>query len=351
MKILIICDRLDLAAGGLEKAVISQINGLLELGHEVMLNVNAMCDENLSTIKKENFHLTCPWSLPWNNVVNDLNGFIPDVVHAHPFSAIDRGLIVSQKYNTPFFVTIHGPYSFGLGQYCTKIFCVDHVAESVVKTNCDHSKIQVLYNGVDVDKFSYNAPSKEFKESLGLKNYGKILLVATRYQDNKEVPVKQLIEVLPDLAKRLLGLNVIFVGEGMFLDEIKEKSLKYQNEYLNTVFCGSVNNIQDYFNISDLVLASARTAIEAVLCDCNVFQMGIGYFGESITKYNYKETLYHTTKYKHYTNVGLTDELFNLLDNYYAPLSFVLSGIIREECDIKNIINTLEQCYKDGLNG
>jgi hypothetical protein len=47
----------------------------------------------------------------------------------------------------------------------------------------------------------------------------------------------------------------------------------------------------------------------------------------------------------------LTEELFNLLDNYYAPLSIGLPGIIREECDIKNIIKALEKCYKDGLNG
>lgn len=345
MKILIVCDRLD-SKGGLESHVITQVNKLAERGHEITLYTNAISEYHREIINCEN--LITPWS---QDCFEDLYGYIPEVVLSHPFTAFDRACDIAMKYDLPFYTTMHGLYNYGydnspfgrkIGSYTKKVIAVDQIVVDILlkSPNCRNDKIVLNYNGIDVDKFKHKQLDSPFQ------NTKMTIAVITRFQDSKDVPVRQLIEVLPEIAKTFNGLNVVFVGDGCYLDEIKEKMFKFQTPLIEVMFAGSVNNVEDYMNISDLVCASARTAIEAVSCGKNVLQMGIGSWGEFVTLDNYEDTLFNVNKYRPYTNTELGMKVTCALLSSYQDN---LTQKIRCLCDIEHVIDKLELVLKGGV--
>lgn len=357
MKILVVCDRLEIF-GGLEQHVITQCNKLQENGNEIVLYTNALLESNRKIINK-NIKIISPWT---KNCFEDIGNFIPDIVHSHPFTAISRAYDIAKKYNKSLYITMHGLYNYGfddsefgkkIGNYISRVFAVDYAVENILRQsiNCENNKIITIYNGIDLNSFYYTKPSVKLFNELKLKKEFKTLGIITRYDDGKEIPVYQLLQILPQIAERTNGLNVLFVGGGSHLSKIINMANTIMSEKLNIVFTNSVTNVRQYINLCDFMCASARTAVEIICCGKNVFQMGIGKWGVLIDKNNYKQTLFDITYYTDYKNEDLTNHLVWCLNNPEA-INNVTNGlyeIIREECNIENIINKLEKAYKGEL--
>jgi glycosyltransferase involved in cell wall biosynthesis len=358
MKILIICDRLD-SRGGLENYVLSQVDGLLKRGHEVMLSVNAITEYNLSLIEhKDKFHLKCPWGYPWDRVMEDIDDFVPDVIHVHPFSAIARGVIVSKTLCKPLYVTMHGLYGHPLdntdiANQVKRVIAVDHCCEKIIKshTTCG-DRLEVIYNCIDMNEFYKYQPNifsiYELYNNLQINKNWRTLGIITRLDDGKDVPALQTTNILNNLADNLGGLNVLYVGGGTKIDVIKSgviNSLNINKDNLNVQIVGSVSNVADYMNICDFICASARTAVEAIACGKNVLQMGICRWGVLVDENNYKDTLFDTTYYRAYTDIELADCLTDCLKNKINPNDSLIN-IIRDKCNIEHMIDRLEEIYK-----
>lgn len=347
MKILIIGDRMC-THGGLEQHVITQVNKLSERGYEVTLYTNAITEYYVS-ILNPNINLITPWS---EDVWSDIKDYIPDIIHSHPFTGMIRACDIATRYNKPYFVTMHGCYNYGFdaspfgsknGNAVKLVFAVDHIAEDVLKVSPSCKAVTPLYNGIDINRYCETEKSNELINELGFNENWKTLIVATRLQDGKDEPVNQLIEVLPLLANDLSGLNVAIVGEGRQRDGIINKYDNYKSDLLKVVFTNAVADIERYYNIADLVLGSARVAIEASACGKPVFQMGICNWGELVTKDNYKDTVFHKKYYARHSNEVLKGKLLDCLVN--KPES--IKDIIIQECDIEKIMDKLEGYYKN----
>jgi glycosyltransferase involved in cell wall biosynthesis len=305
----------------------------------------------MKTLYNKNIKIISPWS---EKCLEDVKGLKFDLIHANPFTGILRGYEIAKQFKKPLFVTIHGLYNYGLDQieianYTSKVIAVDHgIEKALIKSNTCVNKIEVLYNPIDLKDFYPAKPFPKLLSELQLNKSYKTIAVVTRYDDNKEIPAQQFARIIPQLADRLGGLNVVFVGDGTKLDLIKN-TLK-DSENANVRFVGSQMNVRNYMNLADLVLASARTAAESICCGKLTFQMGIGKWGALIDKDNYKDTIFDMTYYTDYSDGELVSHLSWFLNqkNEMDRVTNGLSDIVRQQVDLNNTITRLEQIYQGG---
>lgn len=212
---------------------------------------------------------------------------------------------------------------------------MDYIVKNILlNTICSKNKIKILYNSIDINKFTSPKP---LNLPINLKR--KNIVIISRLEDNKEIPIRQILKISDKL-----NYNIIIVGGGLAESEFREISTNKENVYI----MGSVDNTQDYMSIADLCLCSARTAIEAIVSGKNVIQSGIGKFGDFVTLKNYKDTVFNYNRYRDYTNKELIDLIEFAIKQ---PINKDLQNIIKEKCNVENFINTLENDYKEILYG
>jgi glycosyltransferase involved in cell wall biosynthesis len=354
MNILVILDRMD-NLGGAELHVLNQVNELSKRGHNVYLYTNAISQYFKDKLNKE-VNLISPWS---GKPLEDIGDLKFDIVHSHPFVGIVYGLEIVNKLNCKFIVTMHGLYNYGfdnsdfgrkLGKRVNKVIAVDDISHEILfnSPNCPKNKLMKIYNGVNLLKYSGKKKKVNLFTSLGFNKNYKTISVITRFDDGKEIPPSQLVKVLPKISENLGGLNVVFVGGGKKSFTIEDEIKKINSENLNVKYVGSVDDVEEYINISDLVCGSARVAIEAICCGKNVFQMGIEKWGVLVDKTNYKDTVFNTKYYTNYTDDELVRHISWFINQKedIDKMNEGLSEIIKTECDLNNVTDKLIKVYE-----
>jgi glycosyltransferase involved in cell wall biosynthesis len=342
LNILIVPDRLD-TRGGLETHVTSLAKEwcIKSMKNNVLIYANAISTK----FKKEllGCSLISGWSDKSTNYV--INEFKPDIIIAHPFSGLDLGFKISEKVDgSKLFSVMHGDYSTGLTEKIInkseKVICVSKTAYNAVKNIVPLDKLSIIYNGINTKQFYPTQPSKLIIKKLNLKQNRKTIVIVSRLQDAKEIPIKQLLQISPDLAKKVKGLNIIIIGGGTALDEIKSIA-KEKNDYLNleVKVLGEQSNIRSYLNLADVVLGCDRVALEAILCKKNVFYMGLPKWKGLIKFHNFKELLFSKEGFVDYTDGELTSHMLWMLlhQEDIKPFTEGLYENIKELCDIKKV--------------
>ncbi|WP_316570810.1 glycosyltransferase family 4 protein [Neobacillus sp. YIM B06451] len=290
IKILMLADHL--VQGGLETHVVTLVNELTKLGHEIFLFTASISPQILSQITPSKFTY-----LNWSDgSFKKIEKFKPDIIHSHPFTAIDKGREFAIHFKKPLIVTMHGIYDFGvddspLGYEVSKvlkrIIAVDfRVALYLLSNAYQPEKISVIRNGIDFQKFYPKAGDRSLISSLGLNPANFTLSVVSRFDDDKEVPIIQLLKCTPLLSKFVEGINLLVIGDGGKLNEVKKAIPQKVPSNIKIKLLGWQENIEDFYRISDLVMGSGRVALEALSCKIPVYAMWDG-FGGVITKDNH----------------------------------------------------------------
>jgi len=353
MNIIIYADRLE-AGGGLETHVLTQVNELLKRGHKILLTANAVIPKFLEGIEdKNNNFLFKFWS---EDKFKDIEGFNPDIIHSHPFTAIFRGYDVAERLNIPFFITMHGSYDFGVDRSTlgfkvtnkvSRIIAVSNAVKNILDKCCaTPEKVQVIHNGLDLEKFKPTKLNLELANSLNINLNWKTITIVSRFEDNKERTILQFLDCSPEIAKIIKGLNVVIVGDGIYYNDIIQKSKDVSNENLNIQIVGRQFNIVDYLSLANLFLGIGRASLEALACKIPVFGMGSNGFSKLITDDISYEALLDNSKSKNYSNQELINIISNLLLNDELLLSSLNHyNIFKEKFDIRNTTNQLEEVY------
>lgn len=118
-------------------------------------------------------------------------------------------------------------------------------------------KVEVVYNGIDVEKFQITNNKSQIKKDLRIEKE-KVLLYVGRIE--KEKGLEKLLRAVSNLKFKIENLKLIIVGDGEYLEE-----LKVQAEKLGitdkVVFTGRVpyENVPSYYAAADVfVLPSLR---------------------------------------------------------------------------------------------
>lgn len=355
MRIAIIADRLVM--GGLETHITTSVNELLRSGDRILLNTAYTDPAILSQIEDPGRRFTHrEWS-PHPGA--DLRTFAPDVIHAHPFTAIFRGFEAAKALGKPFFVTMHGLYDFGLdrstlgNQVCGRvnaIIAVDHRVADLLSGCVAHpEKITVIYNGIDTGKFFPQPLTRSDRANFGLDYQWPTLVVVSRLADGKEKTVMQLLDCAPRLGKELDGLNILIVGGGNWYSSVREKADSLDGRFrLNIRMIGPSTDVVRFLAMADLVLACDRAAMEAMACQRAVLAVSAAGFGEVIRKDNFESILLKRSGYMEISEKDLIGKIAGLLGDPPSRQRFALEGleIVSRYFNITQTITQLKSVYR-----
>lgn len=131
------------------------------------------------------------------------------------------------------------------------------------------SKSEVVYNGIDVDKFDYNAESRtSIRHQLNIDDKEKVILAVGRLTPAKDYPnLINAFNILPD------DFRLIIIGEGELRNDI-ERHINRLNLTSRVTLLGSIDSVNDYYSACDLFVLSSEwegfglVVAEAMACKC-----------------------------------------------------------------------------------
>ncbi len=198
-----------------------------------------------------------------------------DIVHAH---ARIPGFIcgyVCKREKVHFVTTIHGIYKVNfvlklLTNWGERTLAVskdikEH-AERVYKLKPEN--VNVTVNGIDLNRFC----KKEINEDLGLalNESKKTIIHISRIDKESSTVAENLIEISDELDSKLGGAQVLIVGSGNNLEELKTIT----GEKKNVVFAGQRTDVDKVLNKADVFVGVSRAALEAMAAELPVVLVG-----------------------------------------------------------------------------
>jgi polysaccharide pyruvyl transferase CsaB len=197
----------------------------------------------------------------------------PDIVHAHArISAFICGLLY-KTMKFPFVTTAHGVYQLGAGlKYLTnwgqKTISVSDDISAYLTDNygIDKRDIIATINGIDTEKFSPAVSGVKIAKEFGLNPKAPTICHVSRIDESTSLAARQLIELAPELNRRLPGVQVVIAGGGDVFDEILEKA-QQANEKTGrktVVMTGSRTDINEVLAAGDVFVGVSRAALEAM---------------------------------------------------------------------------------------
>jgi glycosyltransferase involved in cell wall biosynthesis len=310
--------------GGIERVVYEQNKRLLQKKFELMVLTNRIgtekqysyngirvqCYDSLSI----GFRLGIPYPIP---NVTSYKTFLEsikssDLIHAHghPYLSSFIAAKIAKKYSKPLVLTQHNTFieyknfwdnvervnDFVIGKEvlkeADKIIVVSNATRNyVLSLGADAERIEVLHNGVDLNRFK---PLTGIKDEIGKKlgiSQNAIVVITVRRLVYKN-GIDTLIESAEIAIKKNPRLVFLVIGEGPDFDEAKAKikQLGIEKNFRLTGFV-SDEDLPFYYNAADFFVLPSKSgeglplvALEAMACGLPVIATNVGGISEIVTK-------------------------------------------------------------------
>lgn len=266
-----------------------------------------------------------------------------DIIHAHPYQSREVGLLLAKYYKKPFLVTLHSVNDKQLRSYVNEldglIVVSDFIKDDVLKKGLLSSdKIFTIHNGVDKSELKQLASQSENKNFNNVfHEQFKNILVATRFDKDKEFIVKSLVQVWNKLLEEeAFHSNWIIAGEGTEIDTLKrvakQLALKANREVVHFLGWQNKENLVHLYGQSDIFVGPGRSTIEAMSFGLPSIAIGSkGYVG-----------LIDSTNVLHgvYTNFG-GDLTGKALDS--SALSYDVQRVLKMDKDDFSVLKDISQ--------
>jgi glycosyltransferase involved in cell wall biosynthesis len=290
MKILMLIDSIDI--GGAETHLVDLSVRLKEKGQDVMVvSQGGIYEDTL----KEN-------SVPYKNLpVKDKNPLTMiknifsirkiikendfQIVHAHGRLPSFLGGKACIGTDAKFMTTAHAKvenesfYKY-ITTYGDNVIAVSEDIKKYIisEFSVDENIIEVIPNGINTRRFEKRYGSKDLKEELGLTEEKIKILSISRMDDQ----LAQIALDLVDIVKKDDNLELLLVGDGNRMEELRERTRDLEDIHL----LGKRTDIPDIMNLSDIVVAVSRSALEGFASEKLVLLAGgegyLGVFNEDI---------------------------------------------------------------------
>lgn len=308
--------------GGIERVVYEQSKRLLQKRFELMVLTNRIgtakqysydgirvrCYDSLSI----GFRLGIPYPVP---NVTSYKAFLESVkssdlihAHGHPYLSSFVAAKLAKRYAKPFVLTQHNTFikygnfwdtverlnDFAVGnavlKEADKIIVVSNATmRYVLSLGADPEKIELLYNGVDLERFKPLTGVKDaVREKLGISKNAVVVITVRR------LVYKNGVDTLIDSAKIAIKKNprLVFlaVGEGPDFAEVKARieQLGIGNSFRLMGFV-SDEDLPVYYNAADFFVLPSKSgeglplvALEAMACGLPVIATKVGGISEVI---------------------------------------------------------------------
>jgi len=190
-----------------------------------------------------------------------------DIVQTYLFSENVLGVIAAKLAGVPVIITgrrdtgmlCQGSWQHILAYRLTnpfvkKVICVSEAVRRVVlaKERVTFDKVEVIYNGVDIEKFkSPKVQKSQLKASLGIKDGELVVGMVANFSWIKGHEV--LLKAAGDIVVECPNVKFILIGDGPLLQSLKLQalSLKLENKF---IFLGKRTDISELLSIMDVSL-------------------------------------------------------------------------------------------------
>jgi len=284
----------------------------------------------------------------------------PDILHAHYI--FGPGIFGAFSGHHPFIITPWGSDilidpSFKLKKIAVKhtlkkvdvITCdAQHLRESMIKLGAEDRKINIIYFGTDVSKFSPQKKDKTLKKKLGLD--GSPVVISLRAL-KPIYNIESLVMAIPIVLKQIPEAKFIIAGQGP-----EEKMLKDLASSLNVsdsvIFVGLIPNddLPNYLTASDVYVSTslsdaglAASTAEAMACELPVIITDFGANAEWIQ--DGKNGFLVPMK----NSKSLADKIIVLLKDKNLREKFGKKGrqLIKERLDYDTEMSKMERIYEE----
>ena len=312
------------SVGGIQIVTYEQCKRLLQKSFDVKVVTNRMqspreyvvdgisveCYESMNT----GFRLGIPYTIPTVASFPVFTRNIKDseIVHAHghPYLTSLIAGKLAKYYEKPFVLTQHNTFidynnifnqvekvnDLTVGKetlrQAVKIVVVSNATKGyVLSLGAKHSRVEVLHNGVDLDRFRpLFRVREEMRKKLGISKDVKVVLTVRR------LVYKNGVDTLIDAAKFAVRKkqNIIFivVGKGPDMASV-QKQIEHMGLEKNIKLTGFVadKDLHLYYNVADLFVLPSKSgeglplvALEAMACGLPVVATNVGGIGEIMMK-------------------------------------------------------------------
>jgi len=302
--------------GGIERVVYEQCKRLMQKQFEPMVlthrnytakkyvfdGINVRCYDSMNI----GFRLGIPYAIPQ---INSLKTFLETIksnnlvhVHGHPYLSSLLAAKIAKRYGKPLVLTQHNTFieynniwdtaeklnDLAVGKQALKepdkIIVVSNATKNyVLSLGADSEKIEVLHNGVDLERFKPLSEVKEkMRKKLGISEDACVVLTVRRlvYKNG----IDTLLDSAKIAAKKNPKLVFVAVGKGPDFEEVKERitQLGMQKNFRLTGFV-SDEELPLYYNVADLFALPSKSgeglplvALEAMACGMPVIATNVG---------------------------------------------------------------------------
>lgn len=346
--------------GGTERLVADICNEMVEK-NEVYLYIlnNNYSRELLSTLDNRIHKILynrSPGSHNKLKTVADLTNYIVknhiDIVHCNSFDAPRLLFLKLFLFNKCKVIhTIHG-----LGQYkelkrfdviyrnkiCDQFIAIsESVKKDIIESGADCKKVTVVYNAINVKKFS--SISKQSHSGIVIGN-------VARFKPN-EKGQDILIDAIANLKQRYPNIKCIFAGgpdkesEDIFIKY--QENVKKRGLSKNIIFLGNVDNIPQFLAGVDIFVLPSRlegfgiSLIEAMAAGIPCIASNLN--GPSEIIGNDERGFLFTPN----SSYDLSEKIEYVINNYDEILKRQIANInyVRNNFDIKSMCNKLQNIY------
>jgi len=360
MKILMATMQLDI--GGVETHIVELSKALKRLGNDVYVaSRGGAYEKELKDADIPHFYVPLNSKSPksmynsYKILKNLIKKYNFDIVHAHArIPAFILGKL-HKKMNFRFVTTAHWVFStrFPLnlltdwGQRSLAVS--DDIKDYLIKNyGINEDNIRVTINGIDTDKFSKNTDFSDIKKEFNLSDNKTRIVYVSRMDIDRSYAAHKLIEITPELDKKIENLEIIIVGGGNDYDIIKSEADNVCKKLGKPVIIttGSRTDINKFTASADIFIGVSRAALEAMAAEKPSIIAGnegyIGIFDESKLKISI-DTNFCCRGCGETTAEELKNDILSLLENKDNEKLAKLGTYARETVKNHYSINTMAQ--------
>ena len=212
-----------------------------------------------------------------------------DLVHAHARIPAFILALIHKTMKFPFVTTAHWIFETGKGlKYITewgeKTIAVSEDLKFYLINNYNISpkRISITINGINTDKFSASTDYSDIIREFNINPNNKHLVSISRLDGQTSQPAIQLIQMMPEIDKKIENIDLIIVGTGTKFSKIKERAMLVNNMLGReaVILTGGRTDVNKFAVLSYLFIGISRSALEAMSCKKPVILAGdIGYMG------------------------------------------------------------------------
>jgi len=231
-------------------------------------------------------------------------------VHGHPYLSSFFAAKIAKQYSKPLVLTQHNTFieydnfwdnieklnDIAIGKQvikkADKIIVVSNATKNyVLSLGADPEKIEVMHNGVDLQRFRLLSGIKhEMREKLGISKDACVVLTVRRlvYKNG----IDTLIESANIAIKKNPRLVFVAVGKGPDFEEVKERiaQLGMQRNFRLVGFVADTD-LASYYNVADFFVLPSKSGeglplvgLEAMACGLPVIATNVGGISEVLNE-------------------------------------------------------------------